>query len=240
MIRGLLLDLDGTYLDTLGDMGGALNQLRREEGLDVLPLEVIRPWVSHGSTGLIRLGFGACEEATFERLRERFLTIYRTDIAGYSRPFTGFDRVLEYLREHDLRWGIVTNKPAWLTEPLLAALAITPTSHCVVSGDTVAQRKPHPLPLLHAAERLDLAPAQCVYVGDAERDIQAGRAAGMRTLVAGWGYLGAEDTMLWEADGWLESPADLMTWLTSESAIASRGATCPDENHGGQNERKAP
>jgi 2-phosphoglycolate phosphatase len=217
----LLLDLDGTLLDTAPDMGGALNRLRVENGHDPLPLDTIRPFVSHGAIRLVSLGFPGAGGADFERLRLRFLELYSQHIAEHTRPFPGIEGVLDEIDHMGLPWGVVTNKPAWLTDPLLAALQLDQRAHCVVSGDTVAERKPHPLPLLHAAGLLRVAPANCVYVGDAERDIQAGRAAGMTTVVAAYGYLSAEDDPgNWQPSGIIDEPAQMLGWMGTAVARA--------------------
>lgn len=207
----VLFDLDGTLLDTAPDMGAALNALRRECGQAPMPDELIRPRVSHGSTGLLDLGFPDADVAEIERLRARFLDLYAGLLAVRTRPFDGIERVLLALESAGLRWGVVTNKPGWLTDPLLERLDLARRSACVVSGDTVAERKPHPLPLLHAARLLGLAARECVYVGDAERDIVAGRAAGMLTVVATYGYVDArEDTGAWGADHAVTHPLELL------------------------------
>lgn len=212
--RALLLDLDGTFLDTAPDMAAALNVLLIEEQRAPLPFAQIRPVVSHGSAGLIRLAFGTPIEAERQRLVSRFLSIYRAALAIHSQPFAGFTELLQQVRAQGLRWGIVTNKPAWLTDPLLAELGLDAEADCVVSGDTVSERKPHPLPLLHAAKLLNVPPATCLYVGDAERDIQAARAAGVASLVALWGYLAHTDQPhAWQADGMIEQPEHLHSWL---------------------------
>ncbi len=210
----LLLDLDGTLLDTAPDMGGALNRLRAEHGFEPLPAERIRPVVSHGAMRLVSLGFPEASGAEFERLRLRFLDLYAERIAEGTRVFDGIEPVLAALEARDIPWGIVTNKPGWLTTPLLEALGLASRPACTVSGDTVAERKPHPLPLLHAASLIGIAAERCVYAGDAERDIQAGRAAGMTTVVAAYGYLSAEDEPArWQADGIVGSPDELLDWV---------------------------
>jgi phosphoglycolate phosphatase len=212
--RGELLDLAGTLLDTAPDMAGALNQLLVDEGMEVLPYERIRPHVSHGALRLVGLAFGDPDALRFEDLRRRFLDFYRADIAKHTRMFDGFEVVLDTLEAAGLRWGIVTNKPGWLTVPLLEELGLAARSGCIVSGDTLAERKPHPMPLLHAATLLGLAPRECVYMGDAERDVQAARNAGMIPLVAGFGYLGAgEDPNAWQPDAVFGQPTDLLEWL---------------------------
>jgi len=215
-LRALLLDLDGTLLDTAPEMASALNVLRIEEKRPPLPFDAIRPTVSHGSTGMVGLAFSDVSPEEFERLRQRFLAIYRERLGTDTHLFPGFDLVFDYLRERGFSWGVVTNKPAWLTDPLMHMLGIEPTNACIVSGDTVAERKPHPLPVLHAAKLLDVAPEHCLYVGDAERDIKAGNAAGMRTIVAEWGYLGSHDTPhLWNSHGSARQPIDLLGWFES-------------------------
>jgi len=221
----LLLDLDGTLLDTAPDMGGALNRLRAEHGLEPLPAQVIRPVVSHGAMRLVALGFPEATGDTFEALRLRFLELYAANLAIGTRLFPGFEAVLEHLDSRGLPWGIVTNKPGWLTDPLLAALGLDRRAACAVSGDTLAERKPHPLPLLHAARLVGVEPGRCVYVGDAERDIQAGRAAGMTTLVAAYGYIAVgEDPMQWQPHGVVATPDELLSWM--DARASSRLGTC--------------
>jgi len=212
--QALLLDLDGTLLDTAADMAAALNALLVEERREPLPFAQIRPVVSHGSNGLIRLAFGTPNDDERQRLVNRFLALYSDALAIHTQLFAGFTPLLQQLRDHGLQWGIVTNKPAWLTDPLVMTLGIHEQADCVVSGDTTAEKKPHPLPLLHAAELLKLSPADCLYVGDAERDIQSARAAGMQSLIAMWGYIADTDTPhTWQADGMIELPEHLQRWL---------------------------
>lgn len=210
----LLLDLDGTLLDTAPDMAGALNALLREERRAPLEFATIRPHVSHGSTALVALGFGSPDATEFERLRRRFLDLYAANLLDGTCVMDGFDAVLATLEARGVPWGVVTNKPGWLTDPLLERIGLRARAACVVSGDTLAERKPHPLPLLHAAGLVGRPPSDFVYVGDAERDIVAGRAAGMRTLAARFGYLAAhEDPAAWSPDGIVERPADVLDWL---------------------------
>lgn len=210
----VLFDLDGTLLDTAPDMAAALNALREAEGLAPLPFHALRPHVSHGALRLIHVGFGCSEGPRFEALRSRFLERYRENLAVHTRPFDGLPRLLTQLEDAGIPWGVVTNKPGWLTVPLMAAVGLAARAACIVSGDTVAQRKPHPLPLLHAAQLLGREPRQSVYLGDAERDVQAGRAAGMRTAVAAFGYLGEDDDPAgWGADAIVSGPQQFADWL---------------------------
>lgn len=218
--RCLLLDLDGTLVDTAPDMAGALNALRAEHGLIALDPELIRPSVSHGARMLIRVGFGLLEDdPRFEPLRDRFLELYAGRVALESRLFPGMAEVLDEVEARGLCWGVVTNKPARFTHPLLAGIGLETRAACIVSGDTTARAKPHPEPLLHAARSLPQAPAACLYVGDAERDIQAGRKAGMRTLVATFGYLAAADRPHeWQPDGLVDHPRQILDWLVQDGA----------------------
>jgi len=213
-LRAILFDLDGTLLDTAPDMVGALNTLRGEEHLAPLPFDLVRSGVSHGAARLVAIGFPHATEAALAALQTRFLDIYRGALSAGTRLFPGMDEVLDALEGRGLKSGIVTNKAAWLTEPLLEQLGLRPRFACVVSGDTLAERKPHPLPLLHAARLAGVSPGECIYVGDAERDVQAAHAAGMPVLVANYGYLQAdEDPATWGGDGYLEQPLNLLDWL---------------------------
>ncbi|HEY5789714.1 MAG TPA: phosphoglycolate phosphatase [Gammaproteobacteria bacterium] len=213
--QAVLFDLDGTLADTAPDMAAALNALLQEEGRAPLPFARIRPRVSHGGRALIELGFGLGEDAPeYPRLRERFLALYRDMLANETRLFAGMPELLDALEARGLGWGVVTNKPGWLTAPVMAALGLARRAGCIVSGDTTPHAKPHPEPLLHASRTLAVAPGACLYVGDAERDIEAGRAAGMATLVARFGYLGEDDRPeQWGADGQIELPGEVLDWV---------------------------
>ena len=224
-IQTVLFDLDGTLLDTAPDLADALNTVLVENRRAPLPYAEIRGVVSHGGIALIRLGFQLDESSPeFEALRQRLLSVYRDNLSNKTRPFPGMSAALEQLEQRGLNWGVVTNKPAWLTEPLLKDLGLFERSVCVVSGDTLSERKPHPAPMLHACEQAGCRPENCVYVGDARRDIEAGKNAGMHTLVALFGYfLAADRPQEWEADGLLETPLDLIRWLDARSP----GTTVP-------------
>ncbi len=214
-ITTVLFDLDGTLVDTAPDMGYALNQVLRELGHPPRPLEELRPFTSHGSLGLIRhaLGFGAKHDR-FAEIRQRFLDIYKENLLNDTRLFPGTEALLRGLENAGLRWGVVTNKPAWLTDPLLNLLELSNRAACVVSGDTAARPKPDPDPLHHACELLACSTAECIYVGDAERDIIAGNRAGMITLIALFGYLHDDDhPETWGASGMIDSPLGVLSWL---------------------------
>lgn len=212
-IDTVLFDLDGTLLDTAPDLVNAVNQVLLNEGRPALPLAQLRPFVSGGASVLLCRAFD--EDASLHQDRLRLmLDFYLNNIAVYSRLFEGMAAVLEILESQGLLWGIVTNKPSWLTAPLLQVLELAQRSACVISGDTVAEKKPHSLPMLEACRRIGSQPQCCVYVGDDSRDIEAGRAAGMKTLAAAYGYVPeGDDPNRWGADGLLHAPGDLLPWL---------------------------
>jgi 2-phosphoglycolate phosphatase len=217
-LRAVLFDLDGTLLDTAPDLIRVLNQVRVEQGRPELPYAVARTQVSHGSSGLIRLGFPDLAGDALEVLRLRLLDLYGEQLTVGTRLFDGCQQVIDTLAARGLAWGIVTNKPGFLTTPLLEKLGIDRLAGCVVSGDTLPQRKPHPAPLLLAASQLGIPATECLYVGDAERDVQASRAAGMPVLVARYGYLGPDDDIVaWAADGLIDSPLGIIDWLDGAS-----------------------
>jgi N-acetyl-D-muramate 6-phosphate phosphatase len=214
MIKAVLFDLDGTLLDTAQDFHESLNDLRAEENLEPLSFETVRAQVSHGGHALVRLGFGTLEPEAHEAMRVRLLNIYRKRLAKHTRLFEGGDEMLDALENRGLSWGIVTNKPGWLTDPLLVEVKLSSRARAVVSGDTLPERKPHPSGLLHAAKTLGVDPRECVFVGDAERDAQAAQSAGMYSVIAGFGYIGDGDRAdEWFQHGWLDTPLDLLAWL---------------------------
>jgi 2-phosphoglycolate phosphatase len=214
-VLGVLFDLDGTLVDTAPDLVAVLNTLLLERGRVRMPFAVARNEVSNGALGLLRLGFGELMETEeLEGLRRRFLEIYLPNVCVKSRLFINIDDVFEI--SDDIRWGIVTNKPQAFTEPLLARLEIADRWATVVSGDRLPQRKPNPAPLLLAAAELGVAPSRCVYVGDAPRDIEAGRAAGMKTVAAAFGYIRPhEDPDAWGADAVVRQPHEIGDVLKS-------------------------
>lgn len=216
-IRTVLFDLDGTLLDTAPDLADALNTVLTDNGHPPLPYETIRPVVSHGGIALIDLGFGLEHtDPQFDPLRTQLLDVYRANISRKTRPFPGIAGLLDTLETRGINWGVVTNKPGWLTDPLLRDLELYTRAACVVSGDTLNERKPHPAPMLHACKQAGSTPAQCVYVGDARRDIEAGNNAGMHTLVALFGYIPTDDDPhAWQADAAISTPGELLDWLDS-------------------------
>ena len=216
-IRTVLFDLDGTLADTAPDLAYALNCVLEEQGQETLAFEKIRPVVSHGGMALIKLGFGIKQDhPDFEFLRQRLLDIYKDNITRETELFPGMQDLLLAIEAENMNWGVVTNKPGWLTEPLMESLSLTERATCIISGDTCENRKPHPEPILHGCHLAESDVEQCLYVGDAERDIQAGRHAGVRTAVALFGYIGENDNPdEWQADTLVESPDDLQEWITS-------------------------
>jgi len=213
-VRVVLFDLDGTLLDTAPDMVGALNALRLEQGLTPLAYDDVRPSVSHGSARLVKLGFPKADIEKFAVLQKRYLEIYRSAASVKTRLFDGMDQVLAEISERGLLCGIVTNKPAWLTQPILEQLGLTALFACVVSGDTVSARKPHAMPMLHAAKLAGVEAAECIYVGDAERDVEAAHAAGMAAVVATYGYMHPDENwQAWGGDGFIRRPMELLGWL---------------------------
>jgi phosphoglycolate phosphatase len=214
-VKAVLFDLDGTLADTAPDLARALNRVRAERKCQPLPLEVTRPYTSSGARGLISIGFGILPgHPEFEHVKTRFLDLYEEDVCVDTRLYDGMPELLAALESSAITWGVVTNKAARFTTPLMARLGLDARAACIVCGDTAARPKPHPDPLLHAAASLGIAPDQCLYVGDDRRDVLAARAAGMPVLAAGFGYLGVgsgpED---WGADAVIANPLDTLKYL---------------------------
>jgi len=211
----LLFDLDGTLIDSAPDLAGAANDLRAAHGLTPLPYEALRPMVGTGARGMVEVAFGVLPaDARFAGLRDAFLDRYAERLLQSTDLFEAMKPVLDSLDAAGLRWGIVTNKAARFTDPIVAGLGLAARAAVVIAGDTTAYAKPHPEPLLEAARRLGVAPSACAYVGDDLRDMVAGRAAGMVTMAAAWGYLGlGEPVTDWGADHVFSSPTQLLQWL---------------------------
>lgn len=211
MISTVLFDLDGTLVDTAPDMANSLNLLLAENGKATLPHAHIRPHVSNGSEALVILGFGdALETERLETLKQRYLEIYQKNIHVDSCLFPGMEKLLQDIEQAGKRWGVVTNKPSWLTEPLLTSMGLADRCGCMVSGDTTAQRKPHPEPMYYACELIGSKASECLYIGDARRDIEAGNNADMKTIIATYGYIGKwEDMSAWGADELIDHPSEI-------------------------------
>jgi len=213
--HAVLFDLDGTLADTAPDLGGALNRLRVECGLQPLPAEVLRPHTSAGARGLISAGFGITpDDERYSALATRFLTLYESALCVDTILFDGMHEVLAQLEDAGLPWGVVTNKAARFTLPLMRELGLNERAASIVSGDSVAVAKPDPAGLRLAAMQMEVDPLRCLYVGDDERDIQAARAAGMRSVAAAFGYLGNGRHYLdWGADHVIDHPMELLALL---------------------------
>jgi len=218
--RSVLFDLDGTLADTAPDLGFALNQQRLARGMPELPIEAVRSQASSGARGLLRIGFNIEPgQNGYDAMRDEFLDIYERNLSRNTRLFPGVSALLEQVERRGLRWGIVTNKAERFTFPLLRALTLMDRAACVICGDTTPNPKPHPAPLLAAAEKLGVPARQCIYVGDDERDVQAGHAAGMPVVVARYGYLGnGTPPEQWGADGFIDAPEDLLGVLFDGAA----------------------
>ena len=214
-IRAVLFDLDGTLIDSAPDLAGTGNDMRAARGLAPLAYEAFRPMVGAGARGMLGIALQVTpEDDDFLALREEFLSRYEARMSQETRVFDAMHPVLATLQASGTPWGIVTNKAERFTLPLVRTLSLHQHAAAVVGGDTTAHSKPHPAPLLEAARRLGVAPEACVYVGDDLRDVQAGRAAGMATVAAAWGYLGlGEPVNAWGADHVIESPGELLNLL---------------------------
>jgi len=220
-VRAVLFDLDGTLADTAPDLVGCVQEVMRAQGRRPPPFNTLRAYVSRGVRGLISAGFGEefIKGEEYPRVQRQCLKLYSARLAERSRLFPGMRRVLDELARRRLRWGVVTNKPEYLTRPLLKALRLEEECAVTVGGDTTAHTKPHPEPMLYAARRLTLDTANCVMLGDDPRDAQAAAAAGMASLAAGWGYFPpGEDLHAWGAADVLESPEDLLIWIDQQGA----------------------
>jgi phosphoglycolate phosphatase len=214
-MKAVLFDLDGTLADTAPDLGHALNLQRQRHGLPPLPQDIIRPYASHGTRGLFEIGFDLTPaDPRFEPMREEYLALYTANLCVHTRLFPGMAEVLAELEKLGIAWGVVTNKPARFTNPLLDLLGLGRRAASIISGDTCPQPKPHPEPLLTAARQIGVAPQACLYVGDAERDVEAAVAAGMTALIANYGYLGPADRPdTWGGHGRIDRPQDILSYL---------------------------
>ncbi len=221
MIKAVLFDLDGTFADTAPDLGYAVNQMRIKRGLAPVPEEKTRPVTSSGARGLLGAGFGITpDHADFPAMREEFLNIYEANLCRETRLFDGMAELVQLLENKEIIWGIVTNKAERFALPLMKLLGYSTRSACVIGGDTTGKMKPHPEPLYAAAKAIGTAPAHCLYVGDDERDIQAGRAAGMKTVAVRYGYLNGSNPATWGADAIADRPQDVLQFVHPNSSNA--------------------
>jgi len=214
-LHSVLFDLDGTLLDTAPDLAAALNHVLVNHGRQALPYKTIRPWASHGSIVLIKNGFNINSDTpNFDILKQQLLDFYRNNLSVKTTLFDGMNDVLLRLENAGIKWGVVTNKPAWLTEPLLDELQLSARTSCIISGDTLKEKKPHPLPLQHACALIDCDVSESLYIGDAQRDIEAGINAKIPTLVALFGYISELDyPENWGAHGMVNTPTDILKWV---------------------------
>lgn len=221
-ITTVLFDLDGTLLDTAPDFAFAINQVRARRNESLLSLEAVRPAVSHGIAGLLQTCFGMTKtDLGYEELAQEVLASYTESNGKHSRLFPGMQEVLDHLDKNKMSWGVVTNKNSVLAEAVMKAVSLHTRTQCIVGGNTAARPKPHPDPLLHACKVINRTPEECLYIGDAERDIVAGLAAGMQTAVALFGYLGKEDKPhSWNAQVYLNTPPELLLWLAEHGQSA--------------------
>jgi len=208
-IQGVLFDLDGTLLDSAPDLYAALKAQCEEMQMAVPPYASVREVVSRGSRAILRCAFADIDDAALAALVPRYLELYQAMMAEHTRPFDGVDDLLASLEAHGIAWGVVTNKPGFLTDDLLVRIGWAPRAAAIVSGDTLPVKKPDPAPVLLACERAGLEPSRCVFVGDDRRDVLAGAAAGMYTVAVRWGYLDGGDPAHWNADLVIDHPAEL-------------------------------
>lgn len=218
--QAVLFDLDGTLLDTAPDLGAAANYVLGSIGKAPLSHEVIHKTASDGALGLIKAGLTEHEQQSFDLtpLRQALLDYYSENLYVGTKPYAGMTDLIAWMNQESVKWGIVTNKPAFLTEPLMAQVKELPGCSVIVSADTLPVRKPNPEPLWFACDQIGVKAADCLYIGDHIRDIQAGKNAGMITAIAQWGYISPEEKLTdWEADITLLSPLELLDFLRSRS-----------------------
>lgn len=217
MIKAVLFDLDGTFADTAPDLGAALNHVLALNNLPPMPLEKSRLQASHGTAGLLGLGFGITpDDPRFTPLRNEFLVHYTAHICDHTTLFAGMGELITTIEQRGLPWGIVTNKPHRFTLPLMQALGYANRASCMVSGDTCEYAKPHPMPMRHAAKLMNIAPEHCIYLGDDKRDIEAANAANMRGIIAQYGYINPTASLdTWQAAGSVQTPLELLHYIES-------------------------
>ena len=213
-IQAVLFDLDGTLIDSAPDLGAAADKMRTDRGLPSLPLARYRPMAGSGARGMLGIAFDLRpDHADYEAMKEEFFVNYERCMTQRTFAFEGVAEMIENLVSRKLPWGVVTNKSARFSEPLTRSMPLFASAGTVISGDTTPHAKPHPEPLFEAARRLKVDPKRCIYVGDDHRDIVAGRAAGMGTVAATYGYLGSVDTATWGAHASISVPNDLLLYI---------------------------
>ena len=218
-VKAVLFDLDGTLIDSAPDLGAAADKMRTDRGLASLPYERYRPMAGAGARGMLGVAFGITpEHADYAMLREEFFRNYENCMTERTYVFEGVAQLIASLVERDVAWGVVTNKSMRFAAPLTRGMPLFATARTVVGGDTTPYPKPHPAPLLEAARQVGVPPIECIYVGDDVRDVQAGRAAGMGTVAATYGYLGATDVKEWGADLQIATPLALLSLLKFRAA----------------------
>jgi phosphoglycolate phosphatase len=212
--QAVLFDLDGTLADTAPDLAYALNCMRVSRQLPLLPVATTRAYTSMGARGLLGVGLDVTpEHPDYAAMRDEFLAHYEANLCRETQLFPGMAELLDELERRGLKWGIVTNKAERYTHPLLKLLGVDHRAACVIGGDTTGKTKPDPAPLFAATNRMGIAPRHCIYVGDDRRDVQAGRAAGMKTIVVKFGYLHGNDPETWDADALIDTPGELLQHL---------------------------
>ncbi|WP_363331495.1 HAD-IA family hydrolase [Methylobacter sp.] len=215
----VLFDLDGTLVDTAPDLISCLNRALNVHGFDIVAPEIIKPFISYGATAMINASQPSINDRLKADILETMLALYQNNIAEHTVFFSGMVDTLAAIEAQGLKWGVVTNKRERFTNPLMDALKLTERAACIVSGDTTANSKPHPEPMLAACKQADVDPQECVYIGDAQHDIVAGKNAQMKTLAALYGYINPGDTPeMWGADALIESPDQISTWIATVTA----------------------
>ncbi len=213
----ILFDLDGTLVDTAPDLLACLDLALQQAEQNTVEDDALRPYISYGAAAMIERAIPACDATLKQRILQSMLKLYQQNIARYSQVFVGLETLLNLLDANNIKWGVVTNKRECFTHPLMAAFNLDSRAACIVSGDTTANSKPHPEPMLKACEIANVLPQDCIYIGDAEHDIQAGKNSGMKTVAALYGYLKPDDQPnLWGADVLVETPEHLKNWIQSQ------------------------
>lgn len=219
MISSVFFDLDGTLADTAPDLTISLNQILQKEHKPSIPIKKLIPFISGGANGMIKMAFDISEkDPKFQDIKKCFLIAYKKTLYHQTQVFLGIEEVLQYLEAKKIIWGIITNKPAEFTDPIMQRLNLTQKAACIISGDTTLFNKPSPQPILYACKITKTDPKKSVYIGDAKIDIQAGKAGGMKTLIANYGYLSENDNpKQWGADGTISRPEEIIDWLKKKN-----------------------